>query len=127
MSNLTSQDCVQGCRGHVYLLYISPMMRFNLLPKRNSQYKNADYFQRNARGGHLVFQNQAIFSPREAYPPMKISCKFGEPSWCSFPLRASKCGDGLSVVANAKPKYPPDVSGGYNNSRFPIWIILSIP
>ena len=29
--------CMQGCRGHVYLLYISPMKRFNLLPMRNSQ------------------------------------------------------------------------------------------
>ena len=36
--------------------------------------------QRNASGGHLVFQNEANFSPREAYLPMKISCKFGEPS-----------------------------------------------
>ena len=49
--------------------------------------KNVDYFQRNARGGHLVFQNEAIFLPREAYPPMNISCKFGEPSCCCFPLR----------------------------------------
>ena len=36
---------------------------------------------------------------------MKISCKFGEPKWCSFPLRAltpkiSLRGGG---VANAKP------------------------
>ena len=46
-----------------------------------------DNFQRNARGGHLVFQNEAYFSPREAYPAMKKSCKFGEPSWCSFPLK----------------------------------------
>ena len=38
--------------------------------------------------GHLVFQNEAILFPREAYPPMKISCKFGEPSCCCFPLRA---------------------------------------
>ena len=67
------------------MLYISPMKRLNLLPMRNRQYKNVDYFQKNAHGGHLVFQNEAIFSPREAYPPMKISCKFGEPSWCSFP------------------------------------------
>ena len=64
----------------------------------------------------LVFQNEAIFVLREAYPPMKISCKFGEPSWCSFPLRAlmlkiSTRGDG--GVANAQPKYPPDASGGY--------------
>ena len=36
----------------------------------------------------LFFQNEAIFVPREAYPPMKISCKFGEPSRCRFPLRA---------------------------------------
>ena len=84
--------------------YISPMKRFNLLPMRNSQYKIVDYFQRNAHGGHLVFQNEAIFLPREAYPPMKISCKFGD---------LSTRGGGGSV-ANAKPKYPPDASGRYN-------------
>ena len=64
------------------------MQRFNLLPMRTSQLKKVDNFQRNAHGGHLVFQNETNFSPREAYLPMKISCKFGEPSWCSFPLRA---------------------------------------
>ena len=26
------------------------------------------------------FQNEDNFSPRESYPPMKISSKFGEPS-----------------------------------------------
>ena len=36
----------------------------------------------------LTFQNEAYFSPREAYLPKKISCKFGEASWYSFPLRA---------------------------------------
>ena len=89
--------------------YISPMKRLNL--------QNVDYFQRNARGGHLVFQNEATFLPREAYPRMKISCKLGEPSCCYFPLRAltpkisTRGGGG---VADAKPKYPPDASGGYN-------------
>ena len=67
--------------------YISPMKRFNLLPMRNSQQKNADYFQRNVFQRN-VFQNEAIFLPREAYPPMKISCKCGEPSCCCFPPRA---------------------------------------
>ena len=106
---------MQGCRGHVHLLYISPKKTFNLRPMTNSQYKNVDYFQRNALGGHFVFQNEAIFSLREAYPPMKISCKFGEPSWCSFPLRALTPKISLSKVsANTKPKYPPDASGGYN-------------
>ena len=81
--------------------YISPMKRFNLLPMRNSQYKNVDYFQRNARGGHLVFQNEATFLPREAYPPMKISCKFGEPSCCCFPLRALTPKISLRVAAAA--------------------------
>ena len=75
------------------------MKRFNLLPLNN--------FQRNARGGHFAFQNEANFSPREACPPMMISCNFGEPSWCSFPVRGvnaknrSTRGGG---VANAKPK-----------------------
>ena len=62
--------------------YVISMKRFNLLPMKNSQYKNVDYFQRNARGGHLVFQNEAIFLPREAYP--QISCKFGEPNCCHW-------------------------------------------
>ena len=70
-----------------YTYHLS-MKKFNLLPMRNSQKKNVDYFQRNACGGHLVFQNEAIFVPREAYTPMKISCKSGECNWCSFPLRA---------------------------------------
>ena len=30
---------------------------------RNSQKKNVDNFQRNARGGNPVFQNEANFSP----------------------------------------------------------------
>ena len=59
----------------------------------------------------LFFQNGANFSPRKAYPPMKISSKFGEPSWCSFPLRALT--PKIGGVVNAKPKYPPDASGGY--------------
>ena len=52
---------------------------------------------------------------------MKISCKFGEPSWCSFSLRAltpkicTRCGGG---VVNAKSKYPPDASCGYNYPLF---------
>ena len=49
---------------------------------------------------------------------MKISCEFGEPSRCSFPLKSVNA-ENLSTrgggVANAKPKYPPDASGGYNN------------
>ena len=36
----------------------------------------------------FFFQNEANFSPREAYFQMKISCKFGEPSRCMFPLIA---------------------------------------
>ena len=67
----------------------------------------------------LSFQNEANFSPREAYLLMKISCKFGEASWCSFPLRALTPKISLrvdtAVVVNAKPKYPPDASSGYNN------------
>ena len=61
----------------------------------------------------LFFQNEAIFLPREAYPPMKISCKFGEPSCCRFPLRA---------LANAKPKYhrmlPVDTKNFHQNFLF---------
>ena len=44
------------------------MKTFNLLPMRNSQKINVDNFQRNAGGGHLVFQNEANFLPRERYP-----------------------------------------------------------
>ena len=49
----------------------------------NQAVEKVDNFQRNAR-----FQNETNFSPREAYLPMKIFCKFGEPSWCSFALTA---------------------------------------
>ena len=64
--------CLQSFRGHVYLLYISPMKRFNILLMRTSQKKKINNFQRNAHDGHCVFQNEANFNPREAYPPMKI-------------------------------------------------------
>ena len=47
------------------MLYISPMKRFNLLPMRTSQLKKEDNFQRNARGGHLVFQNKVKFIPEK--------------------------------------------------------------
>ena len=30
--------------------------------------ENVPNFQRNTRGGHLLFQNEANFSPIEAYP-----------------------------------------------------------
>ena len=53
------------------MLHISPMNRFKLLPLTTSQWKKIDNFQRNARGGYLVFQNEVNFSPREAYLPMK--------------------------------------------------------
>ena len=56
------------------------MKRFNLLVKRTSQEEKVDNFQRNAQGGHLVFQNEVNFSVRETYLQMKISCKFGEAS-----------------------------------------------
>ena len=82
---------------------------------RNSQQNNVDNFQRNARGGHLVFQNEANFSPREDYLPMKISCKFGAkfPTECVNVENLSTLGGG-GGLANTKPKYPPDASGGYN-------------
>ena len=47
---------------------------------KKSQLKNVDNFQRNARSCHLVFQNEANFGPREAYP------QFGEPRSCSISL-----------------------------------------
>ena len=81
------------------MLYISPMKRFNLLPMRTSQQKKVYNFQRNGRSGNLVFQNEADFSPREAYIPIKISCKFGEPSCCSFPLTELTSKISLQAVA----------------------------
>ena len=50
---------------HVYLLYISPMKRFNLLPTRNSQLKNVDNFQRNAI---LFFRMRLILVPEKLNP-----------------------------------------------------------
>ena len=77
------------------MVYISPKKRFNLLQTG----ENVNYFQRNARGGHLVFQNESVFLPREAYPTMKIFFKFGEPSCCRFPLRALTPKISLRAVA----------------------------
>ena len=80
--------------------------------------KDVENFQRNAQDSHLVFQNEAYFNCREAYLPMKISCKYCEASWSSFPLRVltpknlSTRGGGGG--ANTKQKYPPNASGGYS-------------
>ena len=81
--------CLQGCRD-VYLLHISPMKIFNIVLMRTSKQKNVDNLQRNAHSSHLVFQNEANFSPREAYLPMKIFCKFGKASWC-WPTDVPTC------------------------------------
>ena len=97
------------------MLYISSMKRFNLLPIRTCQYKMVNNFQRQARSDHLVFQNEANLSPKEAYLPMKISCKFGEARWFSFPLRLLTSKISLhGGVANAKLKYLPDGYSAYN-------------
>ena len=74
---------------------------------RTSQQKKVHNIQRNARGGHLIFPNEANFSPREAYPLMKISCKLVK---LADVTSASMNG---SATAEAKSKYPPDASGGY--------------
>ena len=69
----------------------------------------------------ILFFRMRLISVPEKFTPMKISCKFGEPSWCSFSLRAltpkicTRCGGG---VVNAKSKYPPDASCGYNYPLF---------
>ena len=80
------------------------MKKFNLLPMKTSQYKMVDNFQRNPPG-HLVFQNEANFSPREAYRPIKISCKVGEPRWCSFRLRVLTLKISLREVAVVRQQH----------------------
>ena len=35
----------------------------------------------NTRGGHLVFQNQPKKIPRQVFPMMNLSCKFGSSSY----------------------------------------------
>ena len=97
----------EGLKGQMYArllrTYISVIhITFSEIQLSTSENQPAekDNFQRNAHGGHLVFQNDANFSPGEAYLLMKTSCKFGEASWCSFPLRTmSKIS--LRVVAAA--------------------------
>ena len=88
----------------------------------------------------LFFQNEAIFSPREAYPPMKISCKFGEPSWCSFPLRVLTPKISLRTAAAALRtlnqsihRMPPvdtiNIQAGDNKRRFvyqKIYVLLQM-
>ena len=49
--------------------------------------------------GHLVLPNEANFSPREAYLPMKLSCKFGAASWSSFLVRVLTLKISLCVAA----------------------------
>ena len=69
-------------------------------------------------GGGCFFQNEANFNPREAYLKMKISCKFGEASRCSFPADSIDVENlfvsGGRGIVNTKPKYPMDASGGYS-------------
>ena len=40
--------------------------------------------QKNARGGHLVFQNEAKNIPRQDFMGMNISCKFEKASYIFF-------------------------------------------
>ena len=63
-----------------------------------SHRKPLDNVERNTHGSHPVFQNEANLSLREVYPPMRISCKFGEASWCSLPLRGLKSKISLHVA-----------------------------
>ena len=72
-----------ACRGHIYLVYISPMKRFNFLVMRTNLQKKVGNFQRN-----LTFQIETNVSPREGYLQKKIACKFDEDNWSSFLLRA---------------------------------------
>ena len=50
---------------------------------------------------------------------MKISCKSGEPGWCSFPLSINAKNLSMSGggIATTKPKDPLDASGGYKNGK----------
>ena len=43
---------------------------------------------KNARGGHLVFQNEAKNIPRQDFMAMNISCKFEKASYNIFFVRA---------------------------------------
>ena len=43
---------------------------------------------KNARGGHLVFQNEAKNIPRQDFMVMTISCKFEKASYNIFFVRA---------------------------------------
>ena len=44
--------------------------------------------RKNARGGHLVFQNEAKNIPRQDFMVMNISCKFEKASYNIFFVRA---------------------------------------
>ena len=48
-----NEELLDSCGGRIYLLYRSPVKRFNLLVMRTNQQKKVDNFQRNAQGGHL--------------------------------------------------------------------------
>ena len=70
-------------------------------------------------GGHFVFQNKANFSRREAYLPMKISGKFGEPSWPCFPRRAL-----ISKISPCVWQRSAKVAGVYNEMHESIFKLL---
>ena len=44
--------------------------------------------RKNARGGHLVFQNEAKNIPRQDFMVINISCKFAKASYNIFFVRA---------------------------------------
>ena len=48
---------------------------------QNTQKKNHGSHFINTRGGHLIFPNQPKKIPRQVFPMMNLSCKFGSSSY----------------------------------------------
>ena len=57
-----------------------------ITPFAQGQQKSLQKVEKNARGGHLVFQNMAKNIPRQYFMVMNISCKFEKASYNNFLL-----------------------------------------
>ena len=94
--NILSQDFVMGnisCEFEI--------TTYNTLCSRGP-IKDLAESQKNAHGGHLVFQNEAKNIPRQDFMVMNISCKFEKGSYNIFFIKceniSKKATNGLGEV-----------------------------
>ena len=95
---------------HITYEEIQPSGYLNQPGKRGKQFSKKCPRQ-------LVLQNEANFRHIEAYLPMKISCKFGEASWCNFPLRVLMSKISVRVVYQIAYTSPGESVLVYNDNN----------